>query len=274
MTQSKTLVDDIFSNLAHAIRRKIIKIIHDKPGLTYTEILRVTGLDTGTLNYHLSKLEKFYIRINNGYYLSEYGNIAIKLMSIAKKKLESSSSFMDIVHAYLPSMLHLKYAFIMPFKPSKTIHILKTVDPKKFFIPSAILLFMLFFDLRIVFVLRNLLITSIFLAFLKYNSYVLWELKLKLKNLILFLSLSFIPIACYNVFLTLLTFYRLNLTLTGDALNITFLIVLFWSIIVLIKAIAHYLEMPLSRSFILVFLSLIFSAIVLVPIAIFIGFIA
>ena len=42
----------IFNALKHPIRRRILRIIEDKP-TTYTEIQNQLSIDNGLLNYHL-----------------------------------------------------------------------------------------------------------------------------------------------------------------------------------------------------------------------------
>ncbi|TET26814.1 MAG: ArsR family transcriptional regulator, partial [Candidatus Bathyarchaeum sp.] len=70
----------IFTSLKHPIRRRILRMLADKP-LTYSEILETLNIDSGHLSYHLENLGDLTVHANNGHYkLSSFGVAAVKLM--------------------------------------------------------------------------------------------------------------------------------------------------------------------------------------------------
>ena len=71
----------IFNTLKHPIRRKIIRLLSDKPK-TYSEILHELSMDSGHLNYHLENLGDIVTRTKAGKYaLSSVGKTAVNLMT-------------------------------------------------------------------------------------------------------------------------------------------------------------------------------------------------
>ena len=72
----------ILQALGHTERRNILKIIGaSDTGVTYSNILGETGLDTGHLNYHLRGLEGLIIRGEDRIYtLSSLGVKALRLL--------------------------------------------------------------------------------------------------------------------------------------------------------------------------------------------------
>ncbi len=78
----------IFNALKHPIRRRILRIIENKP-TTYTEIQNQLNIDNGLLNYHLENMRSLLTKTENGKYtLSEFGGGATRLL----KKVEQPSS--------------------------------------------------------------------------------------------------------------------------------------------------------------------------------------
>ena len=70
----------IFTSLKHPIRRRILRMLADKP-LTYSEILETLNIDSGHLSYHLESLGELTVHNKNGrYQLSSFGVATVKLM--------------------------------------------------------------------------------------------------------------------------------------------------------------------------------------------------
>jgi DNA-binding transcriptional ArsR family regulator len=70
----------IFASLKHPIRRKILQILNETPA-TYTELLKMLGVETGFLNYHLEKLSELISKDEaNRYRLSEFGKASLNLV--------------------------------------------------------------------------------------------------------------------------------------------------------------------------------------------------
>lgn len=81
----------IFTSLKHPIRRRILRMLADKP-LTYSEILETLNIDSGHLSYHLENLGDLTVHSNNGHYrLSSFGVAAVKLMGGVEEHSPASS---------------------------------------------------------------------------------------------------------------------------------------------------------------------------------------
>jgi DNA-binding transcriptional ArsR family regulator len=71
----------IFTSLKHPIRRRILRMLADKP-LTFSEIQESITIDSGHLSYHLESLGDLIVHNQNGkYQLSSIGVAAVRLMS-------------------------------------------------------------------------------------------------------------------------------------------------------------------------------------------------
>lgn len=70
----------IFASLKHPIRRKILRMLADKP-LAFSEILDALSIDSGHLSYHLENLGDLVTHpVEGKYALSSIGTAAVKLM--------------------------------------------------------------------------------------------------------------------------------------------------------------------------------------------------
>ncbi len=70
----------IFTSLKHPVRRKILRMLADKP-FTFSEILQNLNIDSGHLSYHLENLGDLVLHAQEGkYQLSSIGVAAVKLM--------------------------------------------------------------------------------------------------------------------------------------------------------------------------------------------------
>ena len=82
----------IFTSLKHPIRRRILRMLADKP-LTYSEILETLNIDSGHLSYHLENLGDLTVHSDNGQYrLSSFGIAAVKLMGGVEEQTPTSSN--------------------------------------------------------------------------------------------------------------------------------------------------------------------------------------
>ena len=71
----------IFTSLKHPIRRRILRMLADKP-LTFSEIQEQINIDSGHLSYHIENLGGLVMHNQNGdYKLSSIGVAAVRLMS-------------------------------------------------------------------------------------------------------------------------------------------------------------------------------------------------
>jgi DNA-binding transcriptional ArsR family regulator len=98
----------IFNALKHPIRRRILRIIENKP-TTYTEIQNQLNIDNGLLNYHLENMRSLLTKTENGNYtLSEFGGGATRLL----EKVEQPSSNQDN-NLFGINPLYIKYIIVM-----------------------------------------------------------------------------------------------------------------------------------------------------------------
>ncbi len=79
MSSEDDTYSNIFNALKHPIRRRILRILKEKPA-TYTEIQRDLNIDNGLLNYHLENMKDLHTKDEKGRYcLSEFGIAATNL---------------------------------------------------------------------------------------------------------------------------------------------------------------------------------------------------
>jgi hypothetical protein len=82
----------IFTSLKHSIRRRILRMLADKPS-TYSEILETLNIDSGHLSYHLENLGDLIVHSKDGQYkLSSFGAAAVKLMGGVEEQTPASSN--------------------------------------------------------------------------------------------------------------------------------------------------------------------------------------
>ena len=75
----------MFSSLKHPIRRKILRILADKP-LTFSEMLELLGVSSSNLTYHLESLGELITKDDNGMYkLSTFGLASVSTMKIVEE---------------------------------------------------------------------------------------------------------------------------------------------------------------------------------------------
>ncbi|MGQ4913839.1 MAG: DUF7347 domain-containing protein [Candidatus Asgardarchaeia archaeon] len=270
--QRKDNIDYILSNLAHKIRREILRLIHKKPGITYSEILRTTQLDTGTLNYHLAKLSEFYKRENGGYYLTKEGEIAIDILNMIRKKIKLGSmqpSFSEKLRNYLPPLNSIYLFLIVLFRPKYVATKIKTIGYEKFYSIAIVFLFLTIFDIDVISIVRGVIVLLVFLFFIRYNIYVLWEMRLRMSYITLYLSIASVPLLITNIIrvsIKLLGVMPLEFYSNFLYVLLFIIIPLFWSFILLVKLIAYGMNLTPSRSFILIFTSVMFTAFILIPV--------
>ena len=81
----------MFSSLKHPARRKILRILADKP-LTFTEMLELLGVSSSNLTYHLDNLGELVTKGQNGVYkLSTFGLASVNTMRVVEEAPEVQS---------------------------------------------------------------------------------------------------------------------------------------------------------------------------------------
>jgi predicted transcriptional regulator len=74
----------MFSSLKHPARRKILRILSDKP-LAFSEMLELLGISSSNLTYHLENLGELVSKDENGVYrLSTFGKAAVDTMKLVE----------------------------------------------------------------------------------------------------------------------------------------------------------------------------------------------
>ena len=75
----------MFSSLKHPVRRKILRILADKP-LAFTEMLDLLGISSSNLTYHLDNLGELLSKDEKGVYrLSTFGQASVSTMKIVEE---------------------------------------------------------------------------------------------------------------------------------------------------------------------------------------------
>jgi DNA-binding transcriptional ArsR family regulator len=77
----------MFSSLKHPARRKILRILSEKP-LTFSEMLDLLGVSSSNLTYHLESLGELISQENGIYKLSTFGSAAVGTMKIVEEAPE------------------------------------------------------------------------------------------------------------------------------------------------------------------------------------------
>jgi len=82
----------IFRSLKHPIRRKILRMLANRP-MSFSEILEGVTIDSGHMTYHLESLGELIIRTSDGRYaLSSIGTAAMKLMGGVEEGVEEKTA--------------------------------------------------------------------------------------------------------------------------------------------------------------------------------------
>ena len=74
----------MFSSLKHPIRRKILRILADKP-LTFSAMLELLGVSSSNLTYHLESLGELVSNEGGVYRLSTFGLASVNTMKIVEE---------------------------------------------------------------------------------------------------------------------------------------------------------------------------------------------
>ena len=75
----------MFSSLKHPARRKILRILADKP-LTFSEMLELLGISSSNLTYHLENLGELVSKDEKGVYrLSTFGHASVNTMKVVEE---------------------------------------------------------------------------------------------------------------------------------------------------------------------------------------------
>lgn len=88
--------DDIFKVLSHPLRRAIIKTLYDRVELSYSELLRETGIEEGLFNFHLRNMRSLIeVTEDRTYILSHKGRVAYELIRKAEREELVKPNFLE-----------------------------------------------------------------------------------------------------------------------------------------------------------------------------------
>jgi hypothetical protein len=82
--EKEEIYSTMFSSLKHPARRKILRILADKP-LTFSEMLDLLGVSSSNLTYHIESLGELVSNENSVYRLSTFGQAAVSTMKIVEE---------------------------------------------------------------------------------------------------------------------------------------------------------------------------------------------
>jgi hypothetical protein len=109
MVNEEDTYSTLFSVLKHPIRRRIIRMLYNKPH-AYMEILSVLNVETGFLNYHLDSMRELVKKDERRRYsLSIFGEAAVGLISRVEEPTKRESKAIRIMgfRLNLPRILTL-----------------------------------------------------------------------------------------------------------------------------------------------------------------------
>ncbi len=97
---------DLYSILAHPIRRKILLLLEKEKLIHFTSLLNLLNLDaTGRLTFHLKKLGNLIKKDVKAYRLTEQGHLAIKIMKHSQSIL--SGEDIESIEIRRPSIIRI-----------------------------------------------------------------------------------------------------------------------------------------------------------------------
>lgn len=98
-------MDRVFEALAHPIRRRILKLLEERPR-SYSELMEELGVDSPTLAFHIKKLGGLVEKNERGFYiLTEAGRRAL---SVVKQLETEAAQSLDIKELELSDRVFLK----------------------------------------------------------------------------------------------------------------------------------------------------------------------
>ena len=82
-------IDDVIDGINHELRRKIILLLAERGPMKYSSLLAELDIQSGVLNYHLSKMERLLNKEKEGVYsLSSNGILAYRLLKFLQEEIK------------------------------------------------------------------------------------------------------------------------------------------------------------------------------------------
>ncbi len=93
VSEEASELDIVLQALAHPVRRRVIELLAENQGLSYSELMRLVGVeDSGTFGFHLRRLRGLVRKNERGdYELTELGLRAYKLLRLLRSRAEPVS---------------------------------------------------------------------------------------------------------------------------------------------------------------------------------------
>ncbi len=90
VSEEASELDVILQALAHPVRRRVIELLAENKGLSYSELMRLVGVeDSGTFGFHLRRLRGLVRKNERGdYELTGLGLRAYKLLRLLRNRAE------------------------------------------------------------------------------------------------------------------------------------------------------------------------------------------
>ncbi len=80
----ETIYSTLFRSLKHPVRRKILRVLSDKP-TSFSDLLEELGISSSHLTYHLDSLGELVAKLDGGdYKLSTFGEAAVNTMRVVE----------------------------------------------------------------------------------------------------------------------------------------------------------------------------------------------
>ena len=285
--QIENIDDLILSSLSNPIRKEILLTLYKKPNITYTQLLKELGLDTGTLNYHLTKLEGLITKSESGgYILTEAGNLAIDVLKyLRKKKVFSRKQFAESVNNFL--IMKGIEATLMVFSPRKFAK--KIVANPLSYLPFGLLILSLTILINflshifssntlqlLISLLSNIILLFLLAYFISKSAHIIWNYKHSTKEILSLVLIANYPYLIGSLLstgipllpfyasiydsITHISFFGVPITLV---LSIVYSAILFlWYFLILFFALREYYRLRKIQTFVLLFFAAVVTYIV------------
>jgi uncharacterized RDD family membrane protein YckC len=95
-----TDLDYFVTAVGHPLRRMILQIIYQTPGISYSQILSRVNVSSGKLNFHLQKLDQFLSQVDGGYRLSDEGLELFRTLGMLEQRLSTKEAPLPKTHGF------------------------------------------------------------------------------------------------------------------------------------------------------------------------------
>ncbi|MGQ4833625.1 MAG: YIP1 family protein [Candidatus Asgardarchaeia archaeon] len=291
----------ILSSLSNPIRKEILLLLFERPNITYSQMLKELGLDTGTLNYHLTKLESLVTKTESGgYVLTNDGYLAVELLKYLKKKRAfSRRHFTRNFSTYFIS--RGIEATLLIFNPRRFAK--KIAERPLSYLPFGLLLFALNFVILfldslafdnfnvfsfLVSLVSNISLILLLSYFISKSAHIIWNYKHSAKEVLSFTLLANYPYLIMNIssiVLRFMPFYE-SLLLYSNSITIYWLpmsifvgilagIIFFvWYVLILFFALREFYRLKKLQTLVLMFFAGVVTYIVWILIFLVIALVA